>query len=241
MASILLSNGLRYQPRPVIQSYTAYTASLAELNAAHLRGPRAPDWIVFDITPIDVRYPSLDDNLSWPELLARYAPQPIDKPLVGGGCLLKKRDRPGSFELVPITTLDTRIDQWTAVPSAEEGPVWAKIHVGTTIAGKLADAALRRPRIYLTIGWPNGIQERFLGIPALMDAGFLLSPVISCGADFYWMSDTSAQGPRWRQGVPDRTVKNFRIETSGRWAYGDKIKVEFYRLRISPADGAGGH
>src|SRR5262249_8899468 len=65
----VVANGWSYAGRPVFQSYSAYTGALAELNASHLRGADAPDTIFFGVQPIDGRFPSLDDSLSWPELL----------------------------------------------------------------------------------------------------------------------------------------------------------------------------
>ena len=59
--SFLLARDMDYRPRPVIQSYLAYTQKLEELNAAHLRGKNAPDWIFFSFGTIDDRYTSLDD------------------------------------------------------------------------------------------------------------------------------------------------------------------------------------
>ena len=42
------------------------------MNAQHLCGPTAPDWVLLEICQLDFRYPSLDDGLSWPLLLTRY-------------------------------------------------------------------------------------------------------------------------------------------------------------------------
>lgn len=60
------ANGLRYRPRPIIQSYSAYTPSLQELNRKHFLGMRAPNYLVMNAQSIDGRnkpdldYPSLE-------------------------------------------------------------------------------------------------------------------------------------------------------------------------------------
>jgi hypothetical protein len=76
--SILLASDNRWNPRPVIQSYSAYTPTLARLNEQHLRSQDAPDWIVFDLQSIDNRFPSLDDGVSWPALLDNYTLDSFD-------------------------------------------------------------------------------------------------------------------------------------------------------------------
>jgi hypothetical protein len=80
--SYLLASGNTWSPRPIFQSYSAYTASLARLNARHLRSGSAPDNIVFKVAPIDGRLPSLEDGLSWPALINNYSLQKLDNDFV---------------------------------------------------------------------------------------------------------------------------------------------------------------
>ena len=43
---MLLRNGFAYRPRPVFQTYAAYTPALMELNAQHLEGKLAPSFVM---------------------------------------------------------------------------------------------------------------------------------------------------------------------------------------------------
>ncbi len=61
------ANGLRYRPRPIIQSYSAYTPSLQELNRKHFLGKRAPSYLVISAKSIDGRNPP---DLDYPSLEA---------------------------------------------------------------------------------------------------------------------------------------------------------------------------
>jgi hypothetical protein len=69
--TVALAPSLTCRPRPIFQSYSAYTPKLAEMNAAYLRSNRAADHILFDVWTIDGRFAAQDDSLSWPELLTR--------------------------------------------------------------------------------------------------------------------------------------------------------------------------
>jgi MFS family permease len=69
--SILLASGTKWVPRPVIQSYSAYTPALLNLNKLHLT-TAAPSRIYFKVQAIDNRYPSLEDGASWPTLLSHF-------------------------------------------------------------------------------------------------------------------------------------------------------------------------
>jgi hypothetical protein len=68
----LFALGVQWSPRPVFQSYSAYTPKLAALNAAHVSGPAAADHLLFAVQPIDKRLPALDDGASWVPILERY-------------------------------------------------------------------------------------------------------------------------------------------------------------------------
>src|SRR6185436_5439341 len=51
--SMALLNHLNYRPRPVFQSYSAYTPELVELNAAFLESDRAPRFMLFQHEALD--------------------------------------------------------------------------------------------------------------------------------------------------------------------------------------------
>jgi hypothetical protein len=68
--SVALAYPLEFRPRPVFQSYMAYSPRLARANADFLLDAAAPEWILFRIAPIDQH---LRDRrfAPWPLLLTR--------------------------------------------------------------------------------------------------------------------------------------------------------------------------
>lgn len=90
--SDLIASGNRWNPRPVLQSYSAYTPALAWANRDHLQGPAAPDTIFFRAETIDGRLPALDDGPSWFALLEHYRPENLQ----GGFLSLRKETSAGS-------------------------------------------------------------------------------------------------------------------------------------------------
>src|SRR6185503_3851310 len=69
---LLLASDLNYKPRPSIQSYCAYTPKLAQWNADYYKGTQAPESVAFAVGAIDFRLPSMEDSLTWLELITRY-------------------------------------------------------------------------------------------------------------------------------------------------------------------------
>ena len=57
----LLTSGLPWAPRPIVQGCSAFSPLLSALNPAEIAGPDALDDLPFDVKPPDGRYPSPDD------------------------------------------------------------------------------------------------------------------------------------------------------------------------------------
>jgi hypothetical protein len=66
------AGGLRYRPRPIIQSYSAYTHSLQELNRSFFLGQQAPAYLVLSAQSIDGRISPDLDSPSLDVIASRY-------------------------------------------------------------------------------------------------------------------------------------------------------------------------
>ncbi|MFN4026034.1 MAG: hypothetical protein ACK4IZ_01165 [Flavobacterium sp.] len=61
-AQLLFENKLNFSPRPVFQSYTAYTRDLETMNFNHYNNRQtAPDFVIYEFLAIDQRYPLFDE------------------------------------------------------------------------------------------------------------------------------------------------------------------------------------
>lgn len=168
----VLANDLDWDPRPVIQSYSAYTERLAALNAESLARPGAPNTILFQVAAIDGRYPALDDGKSWPVLAARYRPVGMR----GDYVELRKRDAVVTTPIgASLVDREAGFEEKIAVPP---GPIWAEIDVDPTVLGRLVSAAYKLPPLTLAIEYADGSSRRFRFIASVAKAGFLLSPTV---------------------------------------------------------------
>ena len=69
----VIANGWRWQPRPVFQSYAAFTPALDHLNARHIQSAAAADFALVNWETIDSRHPFFEDPSSWKARLDHYA------------------------------------------------------------------------------------------------------------------------------------------------------------------------
>lgn len=218
-AALFASNN-RWAPRPVFQSYSAYTPELLEMNRRHLSGKSAPDNVFFSIDPMDDRLPSLDDSTSWPILLRSY----VSTGRSGERLVLRRKgaaaDLPDlSYDRVIEGTLQTSF----AVP-AGQGPIFARVDMKPTWLGRMASLAFKPPMLWIETRQANGKLRVFRFVPGIGQAGFLVSPLVTDIAQF----------SRLQSGDPlrDREVVSFRIiaGTGGRWLWDPTVSASFADL-----------
>jgi len=150
--TLALPLGLTCQPRPIFQSYSAYTPKLAQMNAAQLRSDRAADHILFDLWTIDGRLAPQDDSLSWPELLTRYDITSVtDRYLV-----MKKSVTPRQYKLTPVGETVARFDEGFEIPSMSDGPIWVTIDIRRTLYGNIIAMVYRPTPVFLTVFTRSG-------------------------------------------------------------------------------------
>ncbi len=131
-AGLVWAYGLRWDPMPVFQDFSAYTASLDKLNADRLRGPEAPQRIVRQAnSAIDSRWSGWEPPAAQIAMLCNYLPlgPPSQEWLILG----KVPNRCGPPRL--IESIHTRYGRTVAIPAAPRGAlVYARIY-GVAVAG----------------------------------------------------------------------------------------------------------
>ena len=63
---------LNYNPRPIVQSYSAYTKYLDSVNSAKYLSATAPDYVIYSHMSIDQRYANWDESILRRTLLTNY-------------------------------------------------------------------------------------------------------------------------------------------------------------------------
>ncbi len=229
--TLALPLGLTCRPRPVFQSYSAYTPKLAEMNAAHLRSDRAADHILFDVWTIDGRFAAQDDSLSWPELLTRYDIKVMAERYI----LMEKSVTPRQYELTPIGETVARFDEGIEIPSMIGGPIWVRIDIRRSLLGNVVAMLYRPPRVSLTVLTRSGRTYGGRLLTAVARAGFLLSPVVENRQSFFALASTN-----WQHELADLEVTSARITTDGGRGmasqYKSPVRVRFYRLDFQRHD-----
>ena len=178
--SALVATTNHWNPRPVFQSYSAYTRDLAELNERHLRGTNSPDWLILDIQTIDGRFPLLDDGISWPAVLDGYTPVSFS----GQFELMRKRERPDTASSLDlIYGRSVQVGETVELP-AGGGIVYAEVDLEPTLAGKVLTELFSPPQLKIVVGLHDGSTRTYRTVSEMMKTGFILSPLVKDTEEF---------------------------------------------------------
>ncbi len=171
--------GLDWHPRPVFQSYSAYTPELAAMNASHVTGASAPDHLLFSIEPIDARLPALEDGASWIPIVQRYTPR------TQGAMLVLDRDGARKAELRTRPLGRLRAAGWLRLPDAAGAIVTASIRLHAAASNRLASFVFGPPLYFIQLRLAGVEGTRlFRFVPGAAQEPFVISPLVANTADF---------------------------------------------------------
>lgn len=227
----LIAANKEWSPRPVFQSYSAYTDTLINKNVEHLRSRSAPDLIIHSIKTIDGRYPLLDDGLSFVEILKNYdASEYVD------GFILFERNIDSSYQ--ELSDFSSNIDSGAAELAQEvdlplgDKYYFLKLDLNNSLMGSIANALYKPPGLKLIVNGVSGWTKSFRLIPDSSRTGFIISPFIDS-------SDSLVVG-LLKDNFEGQAVKSFSVEVDGwSWAWNESYDYEIYELDLNPSERLG--
>lgn len=232
-ASLPLLPG-RYQPRPVFQSYVAFTPKLAEINTEYfLRAP--PDAMFMTRFPIDQRLWAMEDSPIFAEVLRSWEPvrqvgqflwlrAPHTKPLLPNA--LKVSSHFGEF------------GKWQWLPSSN-GILWIRFPDLPRTSKRFPLVSGERAYV-LAYRLSDGSEHVSRLPPGVARTGFVISPSIQTFRDFAIFRQTSTpmteciafaiapDDPRSAEGTFRYELSNERVERPSRYMHGSFLPIESY-------------
>jgi hypothetical protein len=172
-----LLNGLNYRPRPIFQSYAAYGSRLAQLNEKFYLSQEAPDYVLFDLSAFEHKFPTLNDGPALRALLANYEPVAAEEVF-----LLLKRRSASQPKLALLREGTFMAGERLSLSSYSEDDLWLELDVKQSLLGRLATFLVRPAPLRLSV-WtekttgPARLARRRVA-PSLLTVGFVASPCL---------------------------------------------------------------
>jgi hypothetical protein len=180
-------NRLHYDPRPVIQSYSAYDNYLDSLNAAKYLAADAPDYILFSVNSIDDRYPFFDESKTKLAIFSHYAVvKQLDADLI-----LRKRNREDLIESAAVMT-SGKIGEDIPVPEGA-GLVFSKITVHYSFMGQVRRLFFQPPPLRITLTLQDNKTMSYRAIPSMLADGAIVNCYIGGLLDFRLLTQSAGR------------------------------------------------
>lgn len=173
---VALLSKLNYAPRPIFQSFSAYTPSLINLNADFYRSDRRPHFVLAELNRIDGRFPALADSKTLATILYAYKPRFRDDQFL----LLESTDlKSPDWKAEPLQEMRFKIGETVNLRSLPNSPVWAEVDVSPSLKGKLSSLLVRSEALQLLIApdYQPDLTWKYRFFPEFGASGFLFSPL----------------------------------------------------------------
>ncbi|MDM8562761.1 hypothetical protein QUF54_05345, partial [Candidatus Marithioploca araucensis] len=187
---VLFLNELNWHPRPVFQSYVAFTPSLIALNGDFYASEQAPEFVIFKLQAIDGQFPLMNDNEALKILLRDYQPILSEK----GYFLLKRVPRSQGAVSAGETLLsrEIKIGEPIDIRALSNKSLLLSLDIRKSWMGHLSSLLYKMPDIYLEIEATDGTKMSYRIIPGMTQSGFVINPLILNQADLVgWYTETA--------------------------------------------------
>ena len=123
--------GFKWDPRPVFQSYSAYTEYLDTLNAKHFSSDSAPQYVLYALHTVDDRYAIFDEPATFRTLLQKYKPCAVD----GNFIVLRQTPSPDTITEKYLGRADVGFNKLILLPRVDNELLFMKIHIEYSLTG----------------------------------------------------------------------------------------------------------
>ena len=178
--SYAILNGLDYLPRPVFQSYAAYSASLMRVNDNFYHSERAPQFVLATLEPIDDRFPPLEDALVLRDLLVDFRLRGTE-----GGFLVLERKSTEVPHLRLVAQGALGPGEKLDLQSYGDTNLWLEIVAPAALPGRVRQFAYQLAPLRLEVALAASEQTNmvFRAPGVMMAAGFVASPLLTNDRD----------------------------------------------------------
>jgi hypothetical protein len=180
---VVLLNHLNWRPRPVFQSYSAYTPFLLSLNGTYFASQAAPSFVLLKLEAIDNRLPALEDSQAIFQILQHYEPILEEKSFL----LFERRQGPQS-----ASNCSGEIALTRSIAFNEEVPVGQipgnaqKLTLGIQYSwlGRLKKTFYRPTPLFIRLTTEDGKVSSYRIVPSMTQKEFLLNPLVRDNEEF---------------------------------------------------------
>ena len=223
--STIYFNGLTYDPRPIMQTYSAYDGYLDSLNAAKYASPGGPQYVLFSSGGTDNRFPWFDEARTKLELVNRYV---VAGSLQGELVLRKSPDsvlRPDGQE-----TASARLGEDIPIRHYD-GLRFTRFFIRFSPLGRLRRMVYQSPQLNIVVTLGNGATFTYKAPKPVLEDGLIINKYLDSKEEFQALLQGAGQMTTDIRSIriePDSTASCFKPEITMTSTF-YKIEIPAYR------------
>jgi len=218
--SAVVAKGLDYRPRPVMQSYSAYTGYLDGLNAAFFESSTRPDYLVYAHHCADYRYCNFDETKTRLAILSHYEVAARQPYLL----LLKARAEPRKLEVTTGPEGSFAFGKPWKVPSVA-GFLVADIHLEFSPLGKLFSVLYQPASVEVVLSAERHRLPAMRAIRPALNAGVIVNRLVE---------DIDDAEEFFGGGEHLRPITKLKLASTNPFLYQSQVKFTSRIVRIAP-------
>lgn len=216
---MLIENKLNYLPRPVFQSYFAYTSDLQEMNFQHYNSSKAPEFVVFDFASVDYRYSLFDEPKVNLALYKNYKVAEVfdfenRKVLL----LQKKKD----FKAIRFEKIK-EYAMYVNAPLVPKEGIYYKVEMYNSLKGRIKTIFDHAPEIQLEIKTNKNYPYPFRTSKKLLESGFFSEKYIVSTMGFNDFMNNQISNEV-------ESIKYYNFKPKDLSLFKEKIKITEYKI-----------
>ena len=196
--SVLFANQFNWQPRPIFQSYVAYTPKLSDYNRQFYESSQAPEFVIFKLQTMDNRFPMMDDSETIKVLLRNYEFVLEER----GYLLLKRMLQKKEVTENRLLERHIKVGKSLKIAAFNEKQLLLKVDISKTWIGWLYSFLYKPSAVYLELTTTENTKLVYRIVPNMLQSGVLINPLITNQEEFI----------SWYQGTfPARKIVSIKI------------------------------
>lgn len=203
---------------PVIQSYSAYTPYLDDVNARWIAS-RGPQFLTFEYLSIDDRHLWTESPGTWAEIYRWYSTRAVGDRYL----LLERRQQPRFARFEFVASRDVQFGEVIPFPQSQQPLFWT-LNCSLSTQGKLGSALFRVPEVIAIISLRNGHKKVFRSILPVLQSP---SPGTYLPVNLARFAEVFSDQPN-----PDFSVVDIKFAGPGTSSYQPTCHMQF--LQTAP-------
>ncbi|ALF53613.1 hypothetical protein ACX27_13435 [Nostoc piscinale CENA21] len=228
--SLAESNNLKWHPRPIFQSYAAYTKFLDKANF-HSISSQPPIYIIYGFNAIDNRHPFFDEPSTFSYIVCNYKLSSkfnevikLHTSEVSNMFLLEKLGKNICLSSMEGEELTRKWNESTNISDSSH-LVRASVKFNYSFLGKIYKTIFRAPPVKIDILFKNSSSHSFRIIPENSENGIIISHLP--------LNDIQALS--FFKGKWNQRVRSFKFSAVNPFLYKQDIQIKLDTYQVDPS------